>query len=591
MRKIFIILGVGALLLVTAGFWLVSNVNSLVAGYKPQLEELLSASLKAPVSLGDIEAEIFPTLQLSTENLRIGALQESKPGGLTLGKLSLSLELFPLLSGQINATKLSIASPRITFVKSSAGVAIEGLPSIPTARDNTIPAAPSQVPQKTVAEPAGLPQGIELKLRQFSLTNGEFVLNDQTENKTYVIKQANLDAQLNLLGSKVEIPQATFSARALEQYDLALSAADSSFDLGQSLLQIGGAELSSPFGKVKLKGSYKLKQQEASFDIRMSDLKYKFGDLELQNGAGDLAIAADKNSQRFATSNIKANFNGEDLKLALSGSLAAQQLKVRDLKFSGFGGELSGIADYDLGAQGFACDFAGSNFDVEKVLSALKPGSSPVKGRLEKLAVKLNGKLGPILKESLNGRLGLLLKDGELIGVNFAGTVLKAVKDIPLVSGALYSRVPSEYDDEVSSQRTPIKEFSADFDLSQANLSTANLKLLSTIFSLDASGKVSFDMDLNLKSTIYFAAPFSQALTHGVKELAILLDQDKRLVLPLQVDGKVPQIIVLPDLSKLLKRGAQNLIRDKAGDILDRALGGGAKEGSKKGGLGGLLGF
>lgn len=278
--------------------------------------------------------------------------------------------------------------------------------------------------------------------------------------------------------------------------------------------------------------------------------------------------------------------NGAPLQLAAAVTFANNSLDVTNLSLKGFGGEVLNNTKLNLQHSKFLAQSELNAIDLTQMLTALKPDMVQViSGTLQSFKADVSGLLGAQLKQSLAGKGSIELRNGKLIGLNLAGDVLKAVTNLPFIQGSLYSKVPQEQQAALSSPDTTIEVMTSDFALSNQTVSTSNLKLKSAVFSLSGNGSAGFDGSVNMRATIYFAPAFSSALVGSVKELRGMLDSQGQLTFVIDIRGTAPNFQIVPDLSELLtKAGAQAL-----GNVLEKALGGGKKDGGK--GLGGLLGF
>ena len=97
--------------------------------------------------------------------------------------------------------------------------------------------------------------------------------------------------------------------------------------------------------------------------------------------------------------------------------------------------------------------------------------------------------------------------------------------------------------------------------------------------------------DLNLSSTFTLNAEISASLAKRSKTIAAMLDSKKMLAIPVVIQGRSPKLVVLPDISKLLQGAGGRILEEKAGSLLEKALGGKKDGGNKKNPLGGLFGI
>jgi len=127
MKKKLLLILVAILVLVVGVFgYLAVNANSIIAKYKPEIEQKISVSLGSKVSLGDLSVSIFPSVKVGVNELTVA---EAKAGDkFSLKNITANVGLLDLLSGKVNVKSLSIDKPSITLLKSGDKITIAGLP-------------------------------------------------------------------------------------------------------------------------------------------------------------------------------------------------------------------------------------------------------------------------------------------------------------------------------------------------------------------------------------------------------------------------------------------------------------------------------
>lgn len=103
MKRLFLALVILFLALCAVFGLALYNLNSLIAQFKPTIEESISNAIGSPVTFSSIEASGFPNLKLALKDASFnGAAEISVPN------LSLSVALLPLLSKKIEVDTISI---------------------------------------------------------------------------------------------------------------------------------------------------------------------------------------------------------------------------------------------------------------------------------------------------------------------------------------------------------------------------------------------------------------------------------------------------------------------------------------------------
>jgi len=647
--KRFIIISFIVVVLLVGGLFVfaLSNANSLIASYKPELERLAGDALGGKVTIGGIDATVFPSTRLSLQNLRVSSSQEGEP--FTLRDIALDIKLAALLKGKLEISSLNILSPSVTIVKDAEGTWIAGLPRPQPAQPSGSKGVPSKETstEASAAVSDSAPSApLDFGLERFRLQGASVTFDDRVANKKYVTDQIDLETSVKLSGKDLLLPKLTASARAMGNIPLGLQGTNlalkgSHLQAEQlSVTAFGNAinlkvnyDLDSKAGNVSISGPginlASLKPLTALADPSLSELDPK-GTIGIEAKAtlpgptgyqseGALSIAqvsaryknfivadltgnisstatvknAEKNAQ-FGTKSLAFKLNGQPIVMAFNGTFSPPTLKIPDLTVSLFSGVLTAASELSLSAQQpFSSAFSVSGLHVGQALLAAgqKPEDQKFTATVESLKGNLAAPLKGTLPQALSGNAAVTLKNAEIKGINLAGTVLKALKSLPFVSGALYDAVPPAQKAELDSPNTALSKVTGTFTFSDGLIKTPDLKAFSTLFDLEADGTIGFNAEMNLNATILFNPTTSASLAAKVKELGSLLDEKGRLVVPLTLQGTAPKLTVIPNIDRLMKTGAKKLLQDKASDFLSKALGGNKGQSGGKKGLGGILGF
>ncbi len=629
-KKILIVcttlISIAALLLIIA----LINANSLITSYQADLEKLASDALGNKVVLSDIQAKVFPQTKIKIGALRVLLPEGAKEQGLSLQNFYLNLKLLPLLAKRLEITRLSVENPSLTIVKDKSGIRIVGLPAPqakqPVQDKKTKPEAPTTHLQKSAKA-----SGLKLALNDIEIIGANITFKDEIEQKEYRAKnidfatKVSLEGQditvsnLNLAGNlldkldvQLKTPLLSFKSNILKTEEIAVSALGNTVKMGitfdavatsgQASLLSDGIDLASfetlapDLKKLSLKGNLRPLLSASILsptawstkgNIGLAGVGLISGLLTISNLNGDLGVSASAAMQSISSGNISFDLNGKPVQAGFSASLKDNQIGLNNIELKLFSGRIN--SDFSLlldQAKPFSVALDISGIRVEEALSTLNPTSEPkISGNLVSLKADVSGKLSDNIPNTIIGKSSIQLKDGSLKGMNLAGAILKEVKDIPLISGALYAAVPPADRPLLDSPDTPINNLTGNLSISQGSIRTSDLKMESSIFSLEAQGSVGFDSSLDLNATIYFSKDFSTRLCLSNSNLKNLLDKDSRLVFPLTLKGKAPHLLIVPNITKLLETGAGRALQKKAGETLDKVLKGKGRK------LGKILGF
>ncbi len=470
MRKI--VLGGAALVVIVIGLLLIAPSFISVDLYKQQIAEAFKESTGRNMTIdGEIQLSLFPRVQISLEDIRIDNVSGGRADDLAqIAELSLGLQLFPLLSGNVHVDRFALVDPVINLEIDNEQNANWVLTIGDENVSNSSPDAESVPPN--VEENSYLPAN--LSLGDVRLVNGRVTYHGpagETEN----IDEINLALSLNDLDSPLS---ADGSARLRGE----LISIDFQVDRPRTFL-VGGAtptqlKIVSDFGKASFDGSTTTDDQSdksvrGSIDLNVPSLR-KLSETAGQpiagtSGFGSLQIIGDveATAKRVAFRNANVEFDGMtgqgDLTLdlagnvpGLTGSLAVDKLDANAFMATGkkVGSEPQGDSSPQsrpavMGPQApssewstLPIDFsplssfnADLNFRAEQILyQDLKIGKSVVSLKIENAI--LTAKLEEIALYDGKG-FGSLRIDGRRPKARIASTIeLANVQALPFLTDA-----------------------------------------------------------------------------------------------------------------------------------------------------------
>jgi len=617
---LFVILVIGTISLLGIAFL---NANKLIAQFKPQLEESISAILGSKVTVGEIKVQVFPETAFNVDSFEF---EQKSDAAFTpkFKSLSIKLELLRLLQGELAFKEILLDSPEVKIRKSASkpkeAKDSQDLTSDPTATQN------NKEPKSATSSL------IILNLEAVQINNAVLELEDIAANKTYKISDFDLSTALKLEGRQVSLKDLQISALGQDQLPIKirlpeLSFANNQLKINQLTTSLFNATILSAasFDTLKQSGEVTLNSeslvlQEILKIARIAapqipemliageikpEIKAVINGPKSFSAQGSVAIKDVATSQAgfdvtALNGNIKfqakspdlVNAQSSDLSLLLNAKPIAakldlnhqnKNLKVSELLLTLLGGQIKVFSNLNLENKNFDIKLNGSNIQIAEALELLKKSNLNISGNIVELASSISGTLGQDLLKTLRGSAKSELANGAIKGFNLAGIVLKAVKNLPFITGSLYASMPASEKAAVDSSDTAFSSLIANLEFVPEGIALRNLNMESPIFSLNAKGIIRHDLNLDLKATIYFSESFSSMLVRSVQQLKYGLDDKMRLVIPLQISGTAPNLTVLPDLQKLVESSGKKLLQEKATDAAKGLL-----EGKS---LGKILGF
>jgi hypothetical protein len=181
------------------------------------------------------------------------------------------------------------------------------------------------------------------------------------------------------------------------------------------------------------------------------------------------------------------------------------------------------------------------------------------------------------------GTGAITVHNGVIKGLNIPAQALQKISSLPLIGGDIRARIPSEFEHILAKADTTIQELSSNFSFAKGTIHISNLILGSEYFTLRGGGTYALRGEANLAVDLALDPKVSAGITSRVKELTPLVDQQGHLVLPLTIAGRVPAVVVTPNLDAILKKASTAGVAQ----ALDRVL----KDKKIGGKLGKILGF
>lgn len=622
MKKLLWVL---AVLLVVAGVILAIaaySANSLVARFKPDIEAAASRAVGAPVTLGNISASVFPSVRLKVQEARVAA----QPGGadaLALKGLVLHVKLLPLLTGRLVVETVSLDQPSVVVVKTKEGMFLEGLPrrataalAVPGSADTPGPAASRSV--GALAAPAAL----NIDLRTFQINDATVTLHDVENQRDVAIRNITVDSALTMAGGAATVSRLTLNADLPGGQHLSVGGAGQSLNLKSGALALGDVKASvlggvitvagaanvytaagtttisadgiklddvlplaiafaPAMGDTKLLGTVKADlnaafgagTDSAAGTVTLQEVAFRRDTLAVSNISGPLILSIGAGKPSVRTDGLSFVLGGKPGKVAFAAVVDGDRVEIAPLSLSALDGSLTGTVEYSLPPpQRFVIRVDGAGFSVAEALALADPRAPvQIEGVVSKLVAQIRGRAEGDVARSLDGTAAFGMKHAVLKGLNLGAAVLQGVNRIPLLAGAV--DIP-KFQKHMSSKDTTIESLTGDFTIDAGWIKTNNLSVVSELFRLTGSGRVSFQSDLDLDTTITFNPELSRVMIGRAKELRPVLNNDGTLTVPVFVKGRPPNIDARPDLTRLLAGSTKNVLEGTVGGALGKALNG-----------------
>ncbi len=259
--------------------------------------------------------------------------------------------------------------------------------------------------------------------------------------------------------------------------------------------------------------------------------------------------------------------------LALDARMDRGRVDVAKLALACFGGSVAASGSADLRAP-TAPSFDGrmelQGASLESLLAAGgSSGPSRATGRLDaRFAVRGAGAGWEAIAPTLAGGGELNVVDGVLYGFNPAGDALRALVELPVLSGRRLGRVVQSHPQLFGVEDTPFERIDARFDIAGGELVARDAQLLARDYSVTGKGRYAFAGRLDSSAVMAFSPELSDEVVDAEKKLRFLRSSDGRVEFPVVIRGTPGDIDVTPDLAYV----ASNASRGALTDVVERAL-------------------
>ncbi len=619
---------VGLLVLVLAGLVVTAVVraNDVVRILQPKIEQRLTKLVGAPVNIGTVDISLFPNIQLVVRDITLGG--EAAP---SVAAVRAKLALRPLLSRKLDASEFRVSQPRITITRGKQGFSIAGLSGQAASGSQSQPApAPQPSASSESAAASSSSESFQLHLERVLIENGSVTIQDLEAGTTSTISDLDLDAQVQLQGALLSVPKAELRVGMPGAGPLSLALRSASLNHDTGTLAVSDAVFTSDAGSVRAEAALELDSRrgtiKASSDkldiaalvkhaqpfvpslskftprgtlviprceitlagadtisfgsaLQLRDSSFVIPDGQsVQAISGDISLEGTTTALSFSSRQLSLNINRAPIILGIDGQFrkgapSSVTLSRFDVRAFDGTGNIPGALQLSSPLQVRAsADLKGMS--IQSILSTFYPEhAANFSGTIATLNTQVSGPLGPPAP-NIRGPGSISVKNATLKGFNLPLAVLNSVgKGLPFLEKTLVESIPPEFQGMVREPDTRIHSLDSTFELQGSLTVLRSLEAVGDIFTLRSSGSIARDGTLDLTMTLTFTPEFSRALAERIKDISKVYDSSGRLVIPLSLKGRAPQLLVLPDLSKLMQTGAGRIIEREAGRAIDKALG------------------
>jgi hypothetical protein len=160
------------------------------------------------------------------------------------------------------------------------------------------------------------------------------------------------------------------------------------------------------------------------------------------------------------------------------------------------------------------------------------------------------------------------LDDVVLVNVNVLKEVFSRLSILPGLVQRLQERLPKNYQAKLEARDTPLAPTEIPIQVSGGTIRCERLEIATDTFKLTGAATVSPDQVVQGQARLAVEAALSDAIIRSINELQALADAQGSLEMPLALQGRLPNVAVLPDLNYVASRVVTRKAADFIGDLL-----------------------
>ncbi len=210
---------------------------------------------------------------------------------------------------------------------------------------------------------------------------------------------------------------------------------------------------------------------------------------------------------------------------------------------------------------------------LQKVLPPVSQGIPQLQGTL---SVTIEGRTPTLdpgtLRQAVTASGRLKLTDARIANLNVVRAVFEKISMIPGLLEALETRLPQAYQAKLATPDTVLAPIDVPLRVEAGALQLDDLRVRSDTFELSGTGRVGLEGTMDIRAILHIEPQLSAALIKSVNELQALADASGQLAIPLTVQGRAPQVAVLPDLNYLTSKLIVTTVQDLLGRFLQKSL-------------------
>ncbi|HPI92858.1 MAG TPA: AsmA family protein [Deltaproteobacteria bacterium] len=234
-------------------------------------------------------------------------------------------------------------------------------------------------------------------------------------------------------------------------------------------------------------------------------------------------------------------------------SLAGDQLRVKSFDLAALKGSIKGSASYNLKTKAWSADPVFNNVQAGSILDTMTSFKGVFAGTLSG-DLKASGVAGAPALSNLGAKGKIGISKGEWRNFDLAGTVLSSLLGVPGAS-EIFGFAPAEVQ---KYNTTRFEAMNAEVDLAKKVITVDTMKLLNISSGKDVDtesslkGTISMETnEVNLTGNVVLPKRFSQRIGNKAEAFSAIMNDQKRLVLPMTITGTVKKPVPMVEVKSL----------------------------------------
>jgi len=535
--------------------------------YKPQIIAAAKNALGREVEIQDI-ALSFSLQKGIGANVKQVTIAEDpqiqKGNFLTVGNIFVGVDFWPLLTQRkISVSGVQVSSLNINIIRQKDGsLNVQKIAKKDQASSSGSPAQAG--PAKAAALPLFFVDNI-------SLSDGKINYIDKTFEPAVTIEVADLGAMVKELSLDAPFPFEAEGALLGAKKNFAVKG-QAKIDKDNMSVRLTNVDAQADFSALTLEALLKalpmLKSAgitegpKGKIQINISELVVGVKGLVALNLDGGLSNGG------IGLKQLASPISDMQAKLQMD----QKDLQIKDLSLVLANGKIAGkvlVNDY-LGKQGFGANLNISNLDLAKIIDQSK---QPIKleGLLSgKSTLKGEGFAPDKAAETLSADGEFGIKDGKVTDINVLRTVLDKISMLPGLVVKIEAALPERYKQKLTQKDTLITKADALVKVGQKVIHITKADIEAEGFIFEGAGQADFNQQFSMDGKFYIPEDLSASMISIVKELQYLLDEQKRILIPVQASGKGSSVNFSVDLEYLGKKFFQSKGKEELEKALDK---------------------